>query len=187
MIRSLRSFGFLRPPNAILVPVMYFFGFSRYSNYFMSICGYFGGSVPSRELLTSVSLFHSIALFLLASEYAKPSTLPVCLPKRPWRFGPILLPSPSLRLWHCWHRVCFDQRYPCECVSCSVDRTLNRFAPFLASPRSCQSSVVAVAVWRQDEHIPSLNDSLPILIQVCLDSSMRMIRSLSLSTDTCDR
>lgn len=32
MIRSLRSFSFLSPPKAILVPGMYFFGFSRYSN-----------------------------------------------------------------------------------------------------------------------------------------------------------
>jgi len=32
VIRSLRSLGFLRPPKAILVPGMYFLGFSRYSN-----------------------------------------------------------------------------------------------------------------------------------------------------------
>jgi hypothetical protein len=32
VMRSLRSFGFLRPPKAILVPGMYFLGFSRYSN-----------------------------------------------------------------------------------------------------------------------------------------------------------
>jgi hypothetical protein len=39
VIRSLRSLGFLRPPNAILVPGMYFLGFSRYSN-----CGLVSGS-----------------------------------------------------------------------------------------------------------------------------------------------
>jgi hypothetical protein len=33
VIKSLRSLGFLRPPKAILVPGMYFLGFSRYSNY----------------------------------------------------------------------------------------------------------------------------------------------------------
>lgn len=33
MIRSFLSFSFFRPPNAILVPGMYFLGFSRYSNY----------------------------------------------------------------------------------------------------------------------------------------------------------
>ena len=33
VMRSLRSLGFLRPPNAILVPGMYFLGFSRYSNW----------------------------------------------------------------------------------------------------------------------------------------------------------
>lgn len=32
MIRSFLSFSFFRPPNAILVPGMYFLGFSRYSN-----------------------------------------------------------------------------------------------------------------------------------------------------------
>lgn len=32
VMRSLRSLAFLRPPKAILVPGMYFFGFSRYSN-----------------------------------------------------------------------------------------------------------------------------------------------------------
>jgi hypothetical protein len=33
VIKSLRSLFFLRPPKAILVPGMYFLGFSRYSNY----------------------------------------------------------------------------------------------------------------------------------------------------------
>lgn len=33
VIRSFLSLSFFRPPNAILVPGMYFFGFSRYSNY----------------------------------------------------------------------------------------------------------------------------------------------------------
>ena len=32
VIRSFLSLSFLSPPNAILVPGMYFFGFSRYSN-----------------------------------------------------------------------------------------------------------------------------------------------------------
>ena len=32
VMRSLRSLFFLRPPKAILVPGMYFLGFSRYSN-----------------------------------------------------------------------------------------------------------------------------------------------------------
>jgi len=31
-MRSFLSLAFLRPPKAILVPGMYFFGFSRYSN-----------------------------------------------------------------------------------------------------------------------------------------------------------
>ena len=33
VIRSFLSFAFLSPPNAIFVPGMYFFGFSRYWNY----------------------------------------------------------------------------------------------------------------------------------------------------------
>lgn len=33
MIRSFLSLSFFRPPKAILVPGMYFLGFSRYSNY----------------------------------------------------------------------------------------------------------------------------------------------------------
>jgi hypothetical protein len=33
VIKSFLSFSFLRPPNAIFVPGMYFLGFSRYSNY----------------------------------------------------------------------------------------------------------------------------------------------------------
>ena len=32
VIRSFRSLPFFRPPKAILVPGMYFLGFSRYSN-----------------------------------------------------------------------------------------------------------------------------------------------------------
>jgi hypothetical protein len=46
-MRSLRSLAFFRPPNAILVPGMYFLGFSRYSK--------------------RVSSFHSIPFCLLAS------------------------------------------------------------------------------------------------------------------------
>ena len=42
---------------------------------------------------------------LLASVYEKPSTCPVLRPKRPCSMGPILLPSPSFRVWHCAHRV----------------------------------------------------------------------------------
>jgi hypothetical protein len=33
VIRSFLSLAFFRPPKAILVPGMYFFGFSRYANY----------------------------------------------------------------------------------------------------------------------------------------------------------
>lgn len=33
VIKSFLSLSFFNPPNAIFVPGMYFFGFSRYSNY----------------------------------------------------------------------------------------------------------------------------------------------------------
>ena len=54
---------FFRPPKAILVPGMYFLGFSRYSNYEMI-------SSTQRigvEMLTRVSSFHSMPFCLLAS------------------------------------------------------------------------------------------------------------------------
>lgn len=54
VIRSFLSLAFLRPPKAILVPGMYFLGFSKYSK--------------------RVSSFHVTALFLFASVYEKPST-----------------------------------------------------------------------------------------------------------------
>ena len=84
-MRSFRSFSFLRPPKAILVPGMYFLGFSRYSN--------------------SVLSFQVIPFCLLASVYEKPSTEPVLRPKRPWSAGPILLPPPDSTVWHCAQRV----------------------------------------------------------------------------------
>ena len=35
-MRSARSWGFLRPAKTILVPGMYFFGFTKYSNMCLS-------------------------------------------------------------------------------------------------------------------------------------------------------
>jgi hypothetical protein len=54
---------------------------------------------------TRVSSSQVMPFCLLASVYEKPSTWPVLRPKRPCRLGPILLPSPSFRVWHCAHRV----------------------------------------------------------------------------------
>jgi hypothetical protein len=65
-----------------------------------------------------------MAFCLLASVYEKPSTEPVWRPKRPWRLGPILLASPSPRVWHCAQRV------------------LKRLAPFLLSPMCCVSCLL---------------------------------------------
>lgn len=62
-MRSLRSLGFLRPPKAILVPGMYFLGFSRYSNW----GGSAQGCIASAVARTRVSLFHSTPFCLLAS------------------------------------------------------------------------------------------------------------------------
>lgn len=53
-----------------------------------------------RSKHTSVSVPHSTPFCLLASVYEKPSTWPDLRPKRPCRLGPILLPSPSFRVWH---------------------------------------------------------------------------------------
>ena len=71
VIKSFLSFAFFSPPKAILVPGMYFLGFSRYSNYSESQPFV---HAPSVALRTRVSSFHSMALFLFASVYEKPST-----------------------------------------------------------------------------------------------------------------
>jgi hypothetical protein len=71
VIRSFLSFSFFRPPKAILVPGMYFLGFSRYSNCrtscqpWPSSCEDDGVAWASQ--LTRVSSFHSIPFCLLAS------------------------------------------------------------------------------------------------------------------------
>lgn len=80
VIRSFLSFSFFRPPNAILVPGMYFLGFSRYSNYTevrsvrqILIHWFFcplGEGSPPGAAHTRVSSFHSIPFCLLASVYA---------------------------------------------------------------------------------------------------------------------
>jgi hypothetical protein len=49
---------------------------------------------------TRVSSAQVMPFCLLASVYEKPSTWPVLRPQRPCRLGPILLPSPSFRVWH---------------------------------------------------------------------------------------
>merc|ERR1719152_146092 len=93
---SARSLSFFMPANTIFVPGMYFFGFTRYSNMCLS-----DQMMPE---------------FLLASEYAKPSTEPEARPKSPKRGGPCLTRPPFSIVWHCAH-------FP-----------LKSFAPFLASP-----------------------------------------------------
>jgi hypothetical protein len=79
-MRSFRSLGFLRPPKAILVPGMYFLGFSRYSNWTQSAVACQAHCTGER---TRVSLPHSTPFCLLASVYEKPSTWPDLRPKRP--------------------------------------------------------------------------------------------------------
>ena len=71
VIRSFLSFPFLRPPKAILVPGMYFLGFSKYSNW--AKCQQ-PDYIPRFAHHTKVSSFHVIALCLFASVYEKPST-----------------------------------------------------------------------------------------------------------------
>jgi len=85
VIKSFLSFSFFKPPNAILVPGMYFFGFSRYSNKDFS--------------------FQTTPFCLFASVYWNPATCPDWRPKRPKRLGPTLLAPSFSRVWHCRHRV----------------------------------------------------------------------------------
>merc|ERR1711879_1129324 len=66
-MRSARSFSFFMPAKTILVPGMYFFGLTKYSNMCLSD--------------------HTIPEFLFASEYAKPSSVPDWRPKTPHRGG----------------------------------------------------------------------------------------------------
>merc|ERR1719262_1978074 len=73
-MRSARSLSFFRPAKTILVPGMYFFGFTRYSNMCLS-----DQTMPE---------------FLLASEYANPSTEPEARPKRPQSGGPCFTRPP---------------------------------------------------------------------------------------------
>merc|ERR1712151_829120 len=67
-IKSARSLSFLIPANTIFVPGMYFFGLTKYSNMCLSD--------------------HTMAEFLLASEYAKPSNVPDVRPNTPQSGGP---------------------------------------------------------------------------------------------------
>lgn len=69
VIRSFLSFSFLRPPKAILVPGMYFLGFSRYSNYvriWLDLDST-GENEAISEVLTRVVSFQVTPFALLAS------------------------------------------------------------------------------------------------------------------------
>merc|ERR1719335_1852849 len=79
-IKSARSLSFFRPANTILVPGIYFFGFTRYSNMCFS-----DQTIPE---------------VLLASEYGNPSSVPEWRPMMPQRFGPCLLLPPLSMVWH---------------------------------------------------------------------------------------
>ena len=65
VIKSFLSLAFLRPPKAIFVPGIYFFGFSRYSN-----CERVKSTpflLMTKGQLTSVSSFQVIPLLTFAS------------------------------------------------------------------------------------------------------------------------
>lgn len=51
VIRSFLSLAFFKPPNAIFVPGIYFFGFSRYSNYIPVISSRGRAAVGSKCIL----------------------------------------------------------------------------------------------------------------------------------------
>lgn len=79
-------------------------GFPSIQTIFPVISNRGRAAVGPECILTKVSSFHVIPFALFASVYENPSTCPVLRPKRPWRLGPILLPSPSFNVWHCEHR-----------------------------------------------------------------------------------
>jgi hypothetical protein len=83
VIKSFRSFSFLRPPNAIFVPGMYFLGFSRYVNRVSSFL-----SIISLFLKGEVE-YHVMPFCLLASVYWKPSTCPVFRPNNPCKLSSV--------------------------------------------------------------------------------------------------
>merc|ERR1712165_98408 len=89
-MRSARSLSFLIPANTIFVPGMYFLGLMRYSN----MC------LPD----------HTMAAFLFASEYPKPSQVPEVRPIMPHRGGPCFALPPFSIVWHCAH---FALKSPC--------------------------------------------------------------------------
>lgn len=117
VIRSFLSFSFFRPPNAILVPGMYFFGFSRYSNYAttLSVSTVKDGNMVLK--LTRVSSDQTIPFWMLASVYWKPVTVPDLRPNRPKRFGPILWGPFSSRVWH-WAQRVLNKPAPLESEPC---------------------------------------------------------------------
>merc|ERR1719161_2354273 len=78
--RSARSFSFLMPANTILVPGMYFFGFTKYSYMCLSD--------------------HTMPEFLFASEKAKPGVEPLGRPMMPHMGGPCFTRPPSSQEWH---------------------------------------------------------------------------------------
>merc|ERR1719491_2477297 len=101
-IRSARSFSFLIPAKTIFVPGIYFLGLIKYSNMCLSD--------------------QTMAAFLFASEYAKPSVVPDVRPITPYRGGPCFALPPFSMVWHCAHFA------------------LNSFAPFFTSPSGTSTS-----------------------------------------------
>lgn len=77
-MRSFLSLGFLRPAKAILVPGMYFLGFSRYCQTIRQDHKFDRSALPRHPplLRTSNKVFSSqtTPLLTLAAVYEKPST-----------------------------------------------------------------------------------------------------------------
>ena len=130
MIRSFLSLAFLRPPKAILVPGMYFLGFSRYSNCDLSVF------VPSRPICISYQciLLPLNALGLVGVCVRETLDLASLSPEEAVEVGADLVALASAQV--------VALRASClGCVSRSFDVcfveifTLKRLAPFLSSPR----------------------------------------------------
>lgn len=142
VMRSLRSLGFFRPPNAIFVPGMYFFGFSRYSNCWLSANDFLAIYIVPIAFVPRC--LHSKLCPLPCWHLCRRTLPPVRSFDRTDRAGSgqscsLHLPRgcdiESILSVACVSTacVCYKSKGAVECA-----RTLNRVAPFLLSPDSGQ-------------------------------------------------
>lgn len=141
MIRSFLSLPFFKPPKAIFVPGMYFFGFSKYANYFE----YVSTSVlridrPGGMGTNKSILFPLDALLLVCVGVREALNLTGLAAKQTVQIGPDLV-SFTLFQIVALRASCLSIRSAAEVAFSSKEesmrwhaRTLKRLAPFFASP-----------------------------------------------------